>query len=221
MGPYATLMFFENILRLSNAKKDWEHVHLVIDNNTKIPSRTRCIMFNEESPLSAMYESCKKLEKYPVDLIVVPCNSAEYWIPNLQENIEIPIRSTVYAAISSIQRIDCKKVSVLGGFVTYEKELYKKGLSKLGIEYIKISKRYQNKVIDLIEKIKLFNINDLKNLEKDYIKLVERLIKDYDIDGLILGCTEYSYFKEIKFSIPVIDSSIELANFVNDSNEIG
>ena len=29
MGPYATLLFYENILNLTDADKDWDHVHLV------------------------------------------------------------------------------------------------------------------------------------------------------------------------------------------------
>ena len=95
MGPYATLYFFQNILQLTNAEKDWDHVHVVIDNNITIPSRTRAIVFKEKSPYEGMLESCKKLQKYPVDIIVVPCNSAYYWIPNIQKVINTPIVSII------------------------------------------------------------------------------------------------------------------------------
>ena len=91
MGPYATLLFYENILNLTDADKDWDHVHLVIDNNTKIPSRTRALLFGEKSPYDCMLESCEKLENYPVDIIVIPCNSAQNWIPDLQKKIKTPI----------------------------------------------------------------------------------------------------------------------------------
>jgi hypothetical protein len=75
MGPYATVIFMKNILDMTDAEKDWEHIHTIVDNNTKIPSRSRAILFNETSPLDGMLESCKKLESYTVDTIVIPCNS--------------------------------------------------------------------------------------------------------------------------------------------------
>jgi aspartate racemase len=41
MGSYATLLYFNNVLLTWDANKDWDYTHLIIDNNTKIPSRTR------------------------------------------------------------------------------------------------------------------------------------------------------------------------------------
>ena len=35
MGPYATVMFFQNLLELSPAIKDWDNLRIIIDNNIK------------------------------------------------------------------------------------------------------------------------------------------------------------------------------------------
>ena len=34
IGPYATVMFMNDILEMNNAEKDCEHIHTIVDNNT-------------------------------------------------------------------------------------------------------------------------------------------------------------------------------------------
>ena len=40
MGPEATIDLFHKIVKATNAKKDQEHLRIIIDNNPKIPDRT-------------------------------------------------------------------------------------------------------------------------------------------------------------------------------------
>ena len=217
MGPYATLLFYENILNLTDADKDWDHVHLVIDNNTKIPSRTRALLFGEKSPYDCMLESCEKLENYPVDIIVIPCNSAQNWIPDLQKKIKTPIMSIVNITAEALfNKVNCTNVAVLGGYVTYEKELYKEAIEGFGAKHIKISSDLQKRTMKIIEKVKLFEQDNNFKLQKDFIDLIKDIATKEDIDALILGCTEFSFFKEIKLAVPFVDSSTEYARFVAD-----
>ena len=37
MGPVATRDLFANIIQLTPAQKDQDHLHIIIDNNPKIP----------------------------------------------------------------------------------------------------------------------------------------------------------------------------------------
>jgi len=217
MGPYATLLFYNNILRLTKADKDWEHVHVVIDNNTKIPSRTRALLYQEESPFDYMLESCEKLQKYPVDVIAVPCNSAQYWIPDIQEKIKTPILSIVKVTTDALfNNSNCKRVAVLGGFVTYEKELYKETIKRFGAEHIKISSDLQERVTTMIENIKLIKNGIKAKHKKDFLDLTKDITTKEDIDGIILGCTEFSYFNGMKLPVPFVDSSTELSRFIID-----
>ena len=217
MGPYATLLFYENILNLTDADKDWDHVHLVIDNNTKIPSRTRALLFGEKSPYDCMLESCEKLENYPVDIIVIPCNSAQNWIPDLQKKIKTPIMSIVNVTAEALfNKFNCTNVAVLGGYVTYEKELYKEAIERFGAKHIKISSDLQKRTMKIIEKVKLFEQDNNFKLQKDFIDLIKDIATKEDIDAIILGCTEFSFFKEIKLAVPFVDSSTEYARFVAD-----
>ena len=103
MGPFATALFFEKMLELTPAKKDWEHLRIIIDNNPKIPSRSRHYLYGEESPVLGMIETCRRLEAYPVDFIVIPCNSASCFLEDVQAKINIPILNIFEITVDAIK----------------------------------------------------------------------------------------------------------------------
>ena len=126
MGPYATVLFMKNLLDLTSAGKDWVHIHTVVDNNPHIPSRSRAVLYNEASPLDAMVDSCRRLQKYPVDAIVIPSNNACFWMSELQRRVKTPIVDTIdVAAEALLNDRSLERVTALGGMVTYLKDLYK------------------------------------------------------------------------------------------------
>ncbi len=90
MGPAATLALYERIIALTPAQCDQDHLRVIIDSNPKIPDRTAAILGNGESPLPAMAESAKTLERAGADFIVIPCNTAHYWLDELQKEVAIP-----------------------------------------------------------------------------------------------------------------------------------
>ena len=212
MGPYATVMFMKNILDMTDAKKDWDHVHTIVDNNTQIPSRSRAILYDELSPYDAMLDSCKKLERYPVDVIVVPCNSAIYWVKEIENKISVPIFNTVGVAVNAIKNLEnCCKIVVLAGAVSYQTDLYKSAVEKEKMEYIKLAHNMQSQVEALIEKVKLTGGNEVSQLQKEFSSMIDDIVELTAADAVILGCTEFTYFKDYDYALPIIDSSYELA----------
>ena len=63
MGPEATLDFFKKIIQSTPATIDQEHLRLIIDNNPKIPDRTKAILEKGESPVPIMVQNGLSLEK--------------------------------------------------------------------------------------------------------------------------------------------------------------
>jgi len=212
MGPYATIDFMRILLDITPAKKDWDHIRTIVDSNTKLPSRTRAIVYNEKSPYQGMLESCLRLEKYPVDAIVIPCNSASYWVPDLQKKIDIPIISIINSTVSALkENKSCKRVVVFGAMTTFLKKLYKDPILEEGIDYIDINEKAQNFVIEIIELIKMQGILS-ELIKKKFVELVSYVKEREEFDALILGCTELSIFKDFKIpDVVIFDSSSELA----------
>jgi aspartate racemase len=216
VAPHATQMFLRNILDLSYAGKDWDHIRTVCDTNTHMPSRSRAILFGEESPLPAMLDSCKRLQNYPVDLIVIPCNSACHWIEPLQREVKTPIVNIARVAAEALLR-DARpsRVTVLGTMVPYLTDLYRKEFESPGVTYVKPSEANQATAVDLIERIK--RDGTAEGLETQMAELIARLVREDHVDGIVLGCTEFTEFKHLAFDgVRLVDSSSALAQMVVD-----
>lgn len=214
MGPYATLSFYQMILDLTPATKDWDHLRVIIDVNPLIPSRSRYHLFGESSPVPAMIESCRRLEAYPVDFIVIPCNSAAYFLPQVQACVHVPLLNIMQVTVASLpqQLPGVHRMAVIGGVITYDHRTYEKLLEDHGIEYVHHSADIQRRVEHLIELIKINKTN--KDIENDFQNLIYTLHNNYKVDAVILGCTEFACLGTMKTAVPIVDSSRELARAV-------
>jgi len=170
MGPWATLNFFEEILKNTEAEKDWDHLHIIIDNNVQIPSRTRALLYNETSPVSAMKDACYNLMRCGCDYIAVPCNSAHYFYDEVVENTNIPWVNMLQ--VVSKQVAHYKTVLVLGGYTTIVKKTYDQYLDNT------IYLDNYDMIYDLIESVKVNKHGYKKKL------------KFPEADCVLLACTE-------------------------------
>jgi aspartate racemase len=211
MGPYATLAFFKALLDQTPAKKDWEHLRVIIDDNPHIPSRTRYLLYKEDSPFDGMLESCKKLQQYPVDFIAVPCNSAAIFVPELQARIDVPILNIceVTANALAVNYPQAKRVAVLGAYVTYTARVYERFLADHSIALVDHGSEMQEAIVELIEELKLGNSN--ANQAMRLQALLRRLKSDLQVDAAVLGCTELNCLPAFESDIPLVDSNLELA----------
>ena len=216
MGPYATLQFVRNVLELTPAEKDWHHVRMVVDNNCHIPSRTRSVLFDEASPLPGMIDSCRRLGRYPADVIALPCNSACHWLEGLRRAVKTPVLDIVsIASRALLARPGVRRVAALGGYVPYTVDLYGPHVAAAGGVYVKLDPESQESVAATIEAVKAAGRAD-EALRRSFQELVDGLAARHELDGVILACTEFSFFAADTFSVPVVDSSLALAQVVVD-----
>jgi len=214
MGPFATATFFQSILAFTPAQKDWDHLRIIVDNNPHIPSRSRHLLYAEASPFEGMLETCKKLQHYPVDLIVVPCNSASIFVPQLQAQLQVPVLNILKVASDTLARNhpSVKRAAVLGSYVTYKMQSYKPYLDCHGIEIVGHSPELQDQVQHLIESIKLGNSGGSHT--GMLLDIINRIEIECGAQAVILACTEFGCIPKFDCRIPVIDSSLELARHV-------
>ena len=85
MGPEATVEIFERIVNGTPAKTDQDHLRMIIDNNPGIPDRTAAILKKGPDPLPALIRSAQVLQQAGADFLVIPCNTAHYWLPKLRK----------------------------------------------------------------------------------------------------------------------------------------
>ena len=84
MGPAATLDLFHKILKATPAKRDQDHIHIIIDNFPQIPDRTAFLLGKGENPLPYILKSVRTLEEANVDVLCMPRNTAHYFVEDIR-----------------------------------------------------------------------------------------------------------------------------------------
>ncbi len=203
MGPKATLELFRLILASTPAKTDQQHLRILIDNNPKIPDRTAAILGRGTDPLPALIQSAQLLQQAGANFLIIPCNTAHYWLLKLREQVGIPIVDMVQETAKEIaaHRPTLRKIGILATTGTIRVALYQNALIAVGITPLTPNDEAQHQVMEAISQIKAGN-----NGVEDLVLLpIQRLIAQ-GASGLILGCTELSLLDvEKTVSCPIFD----------------
>lgn len=211
MGPYATVDLFRKIIEQTPARKDWEHLRIIVDNNPKIPSRTRAVLFHEENPIPMLVETAKNLEKAGADFIVIPCNSAHLFYPELSRKIKIPILNMIDETVEYMikKRPDIKTAGLLAAKIVVDAGLYQNRLKDKRVITLVPTEEQEKIVREVIEDVKLN-----KTAEEVRLKLtqVTDALIQKGAEAIIAGCTEISIIlKESHLAVPLFDSNAILA----------
>ena len=211
MGPEATIDLFYKIIKFTPAEKDQDHLRIIIDNNPKIPDRTAAILGKGEDPLPALRETAQNLEKAGADFIIIPCNTAHYFLSSIQESVNIPVLNMIEeTAKETKKRISqIKKVGLLASIGVYRSGIYHQHFKKFHIEVISPQEKDKEEIMKVIYTIKAGNLS--KRAKKNILKITQKLI-DKGAEAIIAGCTEIPLIlKEGDISFPLIDPTQVLA----------
>ena len=143
MGPLATADLFRKIVLMTRASCDNEHIRIYIDNNCRIPDRTAAILQGGPDPVPEMSDALRHLEACGADCIIMPCNTAHYFLPRLQSQTRIPFLSMLEAtAKACAARFPGKTACVLAtrgtlasGLVRRPMEQLMDALTRRGADY--------------------------------------------------------------------------------------
>lgn len=215
-GPYATADFYKLILDSTSAEKDWDHLHVIIDSNPKIPSRARAYLFNEESPLSYMIEGIDRLKNAGADFFVCPCNSAHYFLQQ-QKEFSLPFMDMTELVVEEVLKNKKNKIGVIGSEVTVGGKIYDKPLNSKGIEVLHVDD------LSMVRKVIEYGKHnkDLADGKVLLLNLIDEL-KSKGAEGIIYACTELSIVlpsEEVDFLI--FDTGKILAqSVINKTNNL-
>ncbi|MEA1974024.1 MAG: amino acid racemase [Bacillota bacterium] len=213
MGPMATVDLFNKIILNTNANSDQEHAHIIIDNNTMIPDRSKAINENGQSPVFEISKTALKLIDAGANILIMPCNTAHYFYKEIKEKIDESYMNIDYTFINMIEEtakvIDSngyKKVYLLATTGTYKSRVYQNTFKKYGINVVVPNFENQEMIMKSIYNYK----KGINNYHKEeFIKLINDAQKDENIK-FVLGCTE----------LPIIFRKMGLLKDTIDPTEI-
>ncbi|MBQ9838905.1 MAG: amino acid racemase [Oscillospiraceae bacterium] len=209
MGPLATCDLMKKIIENTDAGCDQAHIRLYVDNNTNIPDRTEAILHAGADPRPALIESAVKLQEMGADMLIMPCNTAHYFIEAIREVVEIPVLNMQQETAKKLREEGISCAAVLATDGTVQSGLYDRALKEAGITPVYPDENQQKLVMSVIY--------DYVKAGKTYTA-VENIhsmvthLQEKGAQGLILGCTELPIaFASWETAIPTFDPTLILA----------
>ena len=211
MGPLATADLFQKIVLLTKADTDREHIRVYIDSNANIPDRTAAILSGGEDPVPEMASALRHLEACGADCIIMPCNTAHYFLPRLQAMTEIPFLSILTAAAEACKaQFLGKTVGILATRGTLAANLYQEALAQAGVPYLVPDAPAQDALMRVIyDGVKAGKGPD--SYRADFLTVLEQMSAG-GAEVFLLGCTELPLAAEaLNIALPTVDPTAELA----------
>lgn len=194
MGPEASQVMYRELIELTDAKRDQDHLDVLIYSHASMPDRTAAIESGNTAEIRGLLAAdAVKLRRAGADVLAIPCNTSHYFISDIEKAVDIPVVNMVEEAAARIaQKPDVKKVGILATDGTLRTGLYRRALEKLGLEAFEPDEKHQKTVMRIIyDQIKAGRKGD-----RDDFASVDLFLKKNGCDGAILACTELSVFRE-------------------------
>lgn len=193
LGPAATVDLYDKIVKATPAKNDQEHFKVVIEQNPQIDDRTACLLNGGPDPTIAMYNCAKRLERDGCDYIIIPCNTAHAFLPRMLRHLNVPFIDMQQTMLDEIKAKfgDNARVGLMATSGTIATGIYSKKAEKMGMKMYTPDEDHQQSVMKAIYGPKGAKAGyTTGECYDDLYRGAEYLVKTYDCNVLILGCTE-------------------------------
>ncbi len=210
LGPMASAYFYEVITAHTKASCDQDHIDIILSSRSSTPDRTAFITGkSDDSPLPFMIQDAKRLEAYGADAIVIPCNTAHYFIDEVRRSVGVPVPSIIEETAAHLKRAGVKKAGILATEGTVSSGSYQAKLEDVGLDWAVPDEKEQKWLMELIYE----DVKAGKNADPHKFYAIVKHMLSKGCDRMILGCTELSVINRDLGGDPVLTDSLEvLAN---------
>ena len=211
MGPLATADLYRKIIEQTKADRDNDHIRVYIDGNAAIPDRTAAILHGGEDPVPEMLSALRHLEACGADCIIMPCNTAHYFLPRLQKETSIPILNMqkITAKVCR-ERFPGKTAAILATDGTIQSGLFDRALDADGVRWLHPAEEEQKTLMHLIYDV-IKASKPMEPVRESWERVLDTLRRQ-GADLFILGCTELPVLSgALRSEGPFLDPTEELA----------
>ncbi|GGB93532.1 aspartate/glutamate racemase family protein [Cellulomonas carbonis] len=191
VGPQATAYFLDMVVRLTDAARDQDHLDLVVLNHATIPDRTAFIVGeSDEDPGPVMAEDARRLERFGVQFLVLPCNTAHHFTDEVAGAVTVPLLNIVEETVAETRRRvpGLGTVGLLATTGTARAAVYQREAERHGLTCLLPDDDDQARVMRIIyEQVKAGRPVDVDTFH-DVVEGLRRR----GAEVVVLGCTELS-----------------------------
>ena len=148
-----------------------------------------------DAAAAVLADAARRLEAGGADFFLIATNTMHRVADPVQAAVEIPLLHIADATAEVLRADGVRRIGLLGTAFTMELDFYKSRISDVyGIEVVVPELHDRQMVHDIIyQELCLGQIDD--DSREVYLAIIERM-RDAEIDGIILGCTEIGMLVE-------------------------
>lgn len=212
VAPWATMEFCRVFYAGIQARKDWHYPRVLLDINTKLPSRGRHLELGETDPSPYIAQTIAELAQRGATVVVVPCNTAHIlfsrWSAGAQVHLPNIIEETVKAGLVA----GGKRIVTLSSTGLARAGIYAQTITACGAEPIGLGAQEQQRVSDAIESVKQHG--GIREAIRTPLLAMAKAWHQEGADTILLGCTELTELKPVlqQIGFIVVDSNEALAS---------
>ncbi|WP_420479018.1 aspartate/glutamate racemase family protein [Brevundimonas sp. FT23028] len=202
MGPVATTAFMARVQALTPAKRDEDHIRMLVDLNPHVPNRHTA----PEAAGKTLGEMAARLREAGAEVLAMPCNTAHSHAGAIRA-AGLPFIDMIAATVEAVAKTGVTRVGVLatpGG-----EALYAEALARAGLEMVRLEGADREAFMTAVFAVK--GGDDGAGPRGEMRRLAETLVQA-GAGAVIAGCTEVPLLlRAEEVSAPLVDSAEVLA----------
>ena len=204
MGPEATILLQQKLMNaLPDATRDEDHIPLLIDMNTQVPSRiAHLIKGTGEDPSFVLASMARRLEGAGAAALAMPCNTAHNYARSIQKAVDIPFLNMVKLSAAYVHKLENTgaRVGMLASPAVRLTSLFDKALAPFGKETLWPSD--DDKMLDAIQLIKKQGPTETA---KSILQAASNELADAGAMVQLIACSEFSLFTTDEIKAPGVE----------------
>ncbi|MEM9350328.1 MAG: amino acid racemase [Pseudomonadota bacterium] len=186
MGPEATIALMERVVKLVNASDDADHIPLIVDQNTQVPSRIAHLIDGDgPDPTSVLIEMARRLEDAGAEALAIACNTAHHYRRAIAGGVSVPLLSAVELAAERVTGRG--KVGILGSPALQQVALFDEAFQSLGAQAV-----YPTHQAPLLAAIKDIKANGPNMASEQVLAEAAFDLLREGAGAFVIACTEFS-----------------------------
>ena len=202
MGPLASCDLLRTIICHTQAEKDQDHIHIIMDCNPEIPDRSAAIAGKGEDPVPKLVESGKRLIEAGADMLIMHCNTVHYFHEPVAVQLSVPLLHMPRELAEALAARGIKKAGIMATDGTIDSGIYEKVLKESGLELVYPTPEGQSFIMETIYDIK----GGKKCSDPAKMQAVIDDMRKRGAETIIVGCTEVP---QILHCLPQYENIVE------------
>lgn len=213
MGPAATVDLYAKVVALAGARRDQDHVRLIVDGDPEVPDRQAAIAGTGESAGPAIVAKALRLKAARAEVLAMACHAAHAYRRDVEEATGLPFVSLVDVAVEAAVRAapGARTAGLLATPATLDARLYEDAAAAAGLrlvtpDHVADGRR---RLMDLVWRVKAGDSGP--GVRSGMADIAAELVAA-GAEVLVAACTEVPLvLTQADASVPLVDATAALA----------